>query len=138
MKKKAIISVSSSRENDDDKIEVVTPGDFYRKDSFYYAEYKETEVSGMEGTDTTFKMNNDNFSLIRIGSTNANMDFNRKKDSLSIYDTPYGTIELRIKTNKLEVNLDEDGGDILIDYNLSVSGQKYQNTTLKINIKAEN
>ncbi|WP_446898286.1 DUF1934 domain-containing protein [Clostridium sp. LBM24168] len=137
MKKKAIISVSSIRENDDDKIEVITLGDFYKKNSFYYAEYKETEVSGMEGTDTTFKMNNDNFSLIRIGSTNANMDFDRKKDSLSIYDTPYGTIELRIKTNKLKINVDEYGGDILIDYNLSVSGQKYQNTKLKINIKTK-
>lgn len=136
MKKKAIISVSSKQQNNDDTIEVVTPGEFYKKDDCYYVEYKETEISGMEGTNTTFKMNNDNFSLIRIGSTNANMNFNKNQKSLSVYDTPYGTMELRIRTNKLEVNLDEKGGDVFIDYNLSISGQDYENTQLKINIKA--
>ncbi|MBP2032368.1 uncharacterized beta-barrel protein YwiB (DUF1934 family) [Clostridium algifaecis] len=136
MKKKAIISVSSKQQNNDDTIEVVTPGEFYKKDDCYYVEYKETEISGMEGTSTTFKMNNDNFSLIRIGSTNANMNFNKNQKSLSVYDTPYGTMELRIRTNKLEVNLDEKGGDVFIDYNLSISGQDYENTQLKINIKA--
>lgn len=137
MKKKAIISVSSSRENDKDKIEVVTPGKFYKRDSSYYAEYAETEVSGMEGTDTTFKIDNNNFSLIRIGSTNASMDFNKERYSMSIYDTPYGALELRIKTNKLKIDISENGGNVFIDYNLSVSGQKYQNTKLKINIKIE-
>lgn len=137
MKKKAVISVSSTRENDDDIIEVVTPGDFYKKDSSYYAKYKETEISGMEGTETTFRISDDSFSLMRIGSTNANMDFDKKRNSLTVYDTPYGAMELRIQTNKLEVNINEEGGNVLIDYNLSVSGQSYQNTKLKINIKAQ-
>lgn len=137
MEKKAIISVSSKQENKDDAIEVVTPGKFYKKEESYYVEYKETEISGMEGTNTTFKMNNDNFSLIRIGSTNANMDFKKNKKSLSVYDTPYGTMDIKIKTNKLEVNLNEKGGDVFIDYNLSISGQDYENTQLKININAQ-
>jgi uncharacterized beta-barrel protein YwiB (DUF1934 family) len=136
MKKNAVISVSSTREGEEDIIEVVTPGDFYKKDNFYYAKYNETEISGMEGTETTFKMNDDSFSLMRIGTTNANMDFGKNKNNLTVYDTPYGAMELRIQTNKLEIDVNEGGGNILIDYNLSISGQSYQNTKLKINIKA--
>lgn len=137
MIKKAIISVSSSRKDEKDNIQVVTPGSFYKEDDSYYAKYKETEVSGMEGTDTTFKIDKDSFSLMRIGTTNTSMDFNKKIKSMSVYDTPYGAIELKIKTNKLEINVDETGGDVYIDYSLSISGQEYQDTKLKVNIKIE-
>lgn len=138
MKKKAIISVSSKQKSDEnDVIEVVTPGDFYEKDGLYYAVYKETEISGMEGTTTTLKISNDKFSIIRIGSTSAKMEFDKKAKSVSMYNTPYGTLELRIETKNLSVDVGEKGGDIQVNYNLSVSGQMPHNTELKINIKAQ-
>jgi uncharacterized beta-barrel protein YwiB (DUF1934 family) len=57
MKKKALISVFSEQDgNIEDKIEVVTPGDFYKKDSYYYAVYKETQITGMLNTTTTLKI----------------------------------------------------------------------------------
>ncbi len=137
MKKKAIISVSSRQLGDDENIEVVTPGIFYKENDNYYAEYAETEISGMEGTTTTLKINPDKFSLIRIGSTNAEMDFDKKSNSISMYNTPYGTLELKIETKKLDIKVNEAGGDIFIKYLLSVVGQEPLDTTLKINIKAQ-
>lgn len=138
MKKRAIISVSSKQKSDEnDVIEVVTPGDFYEKDGSYYAVYKETEISGMEGTTTTLKISNDKFSIIRIGSTSAKMEFDKKAKSVSMYNTPYGTLELKIETKSLSVDVGEKGGDIQVNYNLSVSGQTPHNTQLKINIKAQ-
>jgi len=74
MKKKAIISVSSKQTDEEEPIEVVTPGSFYKKNDSYYAVYKETELSGMEGTTTTLKIKKDKFSLIRMGSTSTKMD----------------------------------------------------------------
>lgn len=137
MKKKAIISVLSRQIGDEDEIEVLTPGLFYTKDNSYYAEYDETSISGMEGTTTTLKINPDKFSLIRSGSTNAEMDFDKKAKSISMYNTPYGTLELKIETKKLDVNMNENGGDILIKYLLSIVGQEPMDTTLKINIKTQ-
>ncbi|AKN33288.1 hypothetical protein Ccar_21625 [Clostridium carboxidivorans P7] len=138
MKKKAIISVLSKQTEDtDDVIEVVTPGNFYKKDDTYYAIYKETKISGMEGTTTTLKISEDKFSLIRSGSTTSKMEFYKGKEDISMYDTPYGTLELKTQTNKLIVNLDDDGGEILIDYIMSISGHKPQNTLLEINIKTQ-
>lgn len=137
MKKKAIISVSSRQIGDDEDIEVVTPGIFYNEDGDFCAEYAETEISGMEGTTTTLKINPEKFSLIRSGSTNAKMDFDKKTDSVSMYNTPYGTLELRIETKKLDISVGEKGGDIYIKYLLSVLGQEPLDTTLKINIKTQ-
>lgn len=138
MKKKAIISVSSKQKIDEsDVIEVVTPGDFYEKDGLYYAVYKETEISGMEGTTTTLKISNDKFSIIRTGSTSAKMEFNKKAESVSMYNTPYGTLELKIETKTLSIDVGEKGGEIEVNYNMGVSGQTPYNTDLKINIKAQ-
>ena len=89
MNKKAIISVTSKQLGDSDEIRVVTPGTFYAKDDVFYAEYADTELSGMEGTTTTLKIKPNRFSLIRQGSTNTEMEFDKKEKSISMYNTPY-------------------------------------------------
>lgn len=133
----SIITVKSKQSNNDsDEIQVITPGKFYKKNKSYYAIYKETEISGMEGTTTTFKIEESKFSLIRIGSTSAKMEFEENTRNISMYTTPFGTMEVEVETNKLDIDISENGGKIYIDYNLCVSGQDLQKTFLMINIKA--
>lgn len=137
MKKKAVISISSNQfTKKDDTIEVLTPGDYFKKDNLYYAVYDETEISGMEGTTTTLEIYPEKLSLIREGTTSAKMEFEKNKKYLTLYNTPYGALELQIQTDELKMNIDENGGMILINYNMSVGGQKPQKTELRINIRA--
>ncbi|HEY5561839.1 MAG TPA: DUF1934 domain-containing protein [Clostridiaceae bacterium] len=137
MDKRAIISVSSNHgSEEDDIVEVVTAGEFFKKEDCYYAIYEETEISGMEGTTTTFKIYKDKFLLIREGTTSAVMNFEKDKEEISLYNTPYGSIEIKIDTIKLDIHVDDIGVDILIDYKMSLAGQKALSTFLKVNIKA--
>lgn len=137
MNKKAIITISSQQNNvEDSKIEVVSPGEFYRDKEVYCAEYDETEISGMEGTRTTLRFTTEKFTLLRVGTTNAEMNFEKNNNALTIYNTPYGVIEMKIETLDLKINVDEFGGDIFVKYNLIIGGEKPQNTILKVNIKA--
>lgn len=139
MNRKAVITVKSKQGKDEsDVIEVVTPGEFYEKEHCYYVNYKETELSGMEGTETTLKIEKSKFTLMRIGSTTANMDFQKYRKNISMYNTPYGILELLISTRDLKINVDEMGGDVFVDYDMNVSGQKLMNTTLTVNIKLQN
>lgn len=136
-KKKAIISISSKQNNmDDSTIEVVTPGEFYKDKDDYCAEYNETEISGMEGTKTILRVSPEKFSLLRVGTTNAEMKFEKNNKAITIYNTPYGVLEMKIETLDLKINIDDFGGDILVNYNLVISNEKPQSTILKINIKA--
>jgi len=139
MKKKAIISVLSTQGNskEDNDIEVVTPGEFYKKDDCYYAVYKETKISGMEGTTTTMKIYPETFSIIRMGTTATKMDFKENSENLVLYNTPYGILELKIETKDLKIDIDDEGGQVSIDYNMSVSGQEAQHTILKVNINVQ-
>lgn len=136
--KRAIISVSSKQSIDDEGIEVVTPGEFFKKDDFYYAIYDETEISGMDGTRTTLKIKDDKVVIMRDGTTSANMEFERGKSNISLYNTPYGVLELKIKTYEMDVNISETGGDIEIEYDMEMQGQDPIETIISINIKAGN
>lgn len=136
MAKKAIISVfSGQNQKDEEAISVTTPGEFYKKENSYYAVYKETEISGMEGTTTTLKIKNDKFTMIRMGSTTTKMEFLQDKKTFSLYNTPYGTLELEINTRELEIDMDDNGGKIHINYELNISKQTKQDTELDIEIK---
>lgn len=138
MKRKAVISISSNQiAVKDDSIEVLTPGSYCKEIDFYSAEYDETELSGMEGTTTKLEIYPEKVSLIRIGTTNAKMEFEKDKDYVTLYNTPYGALELKIQTRNLKIDVNEAGGEIFIDYNMSVSGQKPLKTELRINIKAQ-
>lgn len=134
--KRAIISVSSKQDIDDEGIEVVTPGEFFEKDGYYYAIYDETEISGMDGTRTTLKIKDDKVVIMRDGTTSANMEFERGKSSISLYNTPYGILEIKIKTYEMNVNISETGGDVEIEYDMELQGQDPIGTIISINIKA--
>lgn len=136
MAKKAIISVfSGENENNDEPISVTTPGEFYRRNDCYYAVYKETEISGMEGTTTTLKIKPDKFSILRMGTTSTKMEFQKDKKTFSLYDTPYGTLELEINTKQLQIDINDKGGKVSVKYELNISKQSKQLTNLQIEIK---
>jgi len=138
MNKKAVISIVSKQsdsEEDGDAIEVVTPGEFYKKDNCYYAVYEETEISGMKGTTTTLKIDEEKFTLIRTGTTNTEMNFKKHQRDLTLYSTPHGALDLTVDTKQLKMNVDNNGGEVFIDYDMIIGNQQSLSTTLKINIK---
>lgn len=136
MAKKAIISVfSGENENDAQPISVTTPGEFYERNNCYYAIYKETEISGMEGTTTTLKIKPDKFSILRKGTTSTKMEFEKGKKAFSLYNTPYGTLELEINTKDLQIAINDKGGKVCVKYELNISRQAHQLTNLEVEIK---
>jgi Uncharacterized protein conserved in bacteria len=138
MSKNALISVKSIQdEKNEDSIEVVTPGDFYNDSDKYYVEYDETEISGMEGTKTIFEINPKKFTLIRNGTTATKMEFEDKSENFVMYNTPYGMIEMKILTQELSINVNDNGGDVKIKYDMVLPGEKPLNTTLSVNIKLQ-
>jgi uncharacterized beta-barrel protein YwiB (DUF1934 family) len=138
MSKKALISVKSIQdEKTEESIEVVTPGDFYNKNEKYYVEYDETEISGMEGTKTIFEIDPSKFTLIRNGTTATKMEFKDKSENFVMYNTPYGMIEMKILIQELFININDNGGDVKIKYDMVLPGEKPLNTTLSVNIKLQ-
>lgn len=135
MDKKAIIKViSNASMEDEERIEVISPGIFRVLEGRYEAEYEETELSGMEGTTTFLKIDENQIILEREGTTTTKMVFNLDEPCISLYNTPYGMLELAITTNDMYIELDENGGELRIEYDMAVAGQEPLSTELKLTI----
>lgn len=97
MEKSAVISIRSFSDLDKDEvIEVVTPGKFHLGESEFKAVYEESEISGMDGTTTTLVIKDDVLVLEREGSTSTRMEFKKGEDVISLYNTPYGMMNINI------------------------------------------
>jgi uncharacterized beta-barrel protein YwiB (DUF1934 family) len=138
MRKQAIISlISKQKENENDIIEVVTPGKFYKKEQEYYVVYEETEISGMEGTTTTLKINKDKLTLLRKGTTNTKMIFEEDYRDTILYSTPHGVLELLVDTKQIQIDINDMGGEVKVNYDMSIAGQNPLTTQLEVSIKSQ-
>ena len=89
----------------------------------------------MEGTTTTLNIKEDSMILERLGSTTTNMEFKEGQTAISLYNTPYGVMDLNVDTKKLDIDIDENGGVIYSKYILGVQGEEGITTELKVKIK---
>lgn len=138
MDREAIIRVSSIQNNDEEeRIEIVSKGTFYKEEDEFIATYEETELSGLGDTLTTFRIGENYFSLIREGDTNTSMYFKNGSSSSIIYNTPHGGLSLKVKTNKVDIDIHENGGNIKVDYDVIIAREAAINTKLvaTINVK---
>ena len=100
--------------------------------------YDESEFSGMEGCKTRLVLDGDTIRMTRKGSEagiDTEIRFQKGKRYSGYYDTPYGPIEMEVLTNELfnDVN-DEEGGQIDIDYNISLKGLSEGRSRLNIQV----
>ena len=120
MENNVIISIQGKQSfeaQDDDTIELVTEGCLEPDgDDGYTLSYQESELTGLEGTLTTFQIERDRVTLLRVGEVNSQMVFEEGRRHLSMYDTPYGALSVGINTRKMRAELDARGGNIEIDY----------------------
>ena len=139
MKKDVYISIkgSQSYEDDQNKMEVTTAGKFYDKDGKYYVSYAEGELTGMEKCNTTIKVSPDGtVTMMRHGQTNTHMIFEKDKCHIGHYETPYGDFTISVTANKIDVSLDENGGNIDIDYIMDINNVARSRNGISLTIRA--
>ncbi len=127
MKKYVIISVKGTQTSSGQEaniLELVTEGKYYKKGDAYFITYKESEVTGMEGTTTTLKIADGVVTLMRFGSVNSQFIFEQGQKHLSYYDTSYGTFTVGVYANEVNVKVDDEGGEIRVDYQLEIDNNK--------------
>ena len=124
MDKSVIISIKGkqSYENvEDETIELVTEGLLAKEgEGAYTLSYQESELTGLEGTLTTFQIEDGRVTLMRHGEVNSQMVFEEGRRHLSMYNTPYGALAVGIKTHSLHCRMDDHGGSIEINYAIEI------------------
>lgn len=140
MDNKVLISVKTTQyiDGQPEEIELITEGIYYRDDNKYIAEYDESEISGMEGTKTLLEINDDSVAILRNGTTTSNLVFKMGLNHVSLYNTPYGALEVTIKPKKVDINMDDRGGIVKLEYRMETMGIGQIENELELNIKEMN
>ena len=124
MENNVIISIQGKQSfeaQDDDTIELVTEGCLEPDgDDGYTLSYQESELTGLEGTLTTFQIEPERVTLLRVGEYNSQMVFEEGRRHMAMYNTPYGAMTVGVNTRYLLAELDDQGGDIEIDYAIEI------------------
>ena len=140
MKKEAYISIKGLQDSgvDSDSIEVTTAGKFYDKDGKFFISYREGELSGMENCKTTIKVAPDGVvTMLRSGQAATHMVFEKGKCHMGHYETPYGDFTISVTTNDISVNLDENGGNIDIDYVMDINNSSCTRNGISVRVHTQ-
>ena len=137
-RKKVWLSISGTVKDEEEKdtLEFLTEGNLYKESDGACVTYEESEVSGMEGTVTTLRVDEQKVSVIRLGTTNSIMEFESGKRNLTWYSTPFGDVTMGILTKDVLVNYNErkEPTKVMIDYNIEIEGITNSQNVLNIKI----
>ena len=86
---------------DPDATGLMTEGTLETTDTGLLLRYRESELTGMEGTETTFEIGPRRVILRRSGSVSSQMVFEEGQQHTSLYETPYGELTVDIQTSRL-------------------------------------
>ncbi len=123
MNENVIISIRGQQlfdEQEPDVMELITPGRLEQTEDGFTLSYQESELTGLEGTTTVFRIQGQQVTLVREGEVNSLMVFEEGQRHLSMYETPYGALSVGINTRRMKTDLSPSGGDIEIDYAIEV------------------
>lgn len=105
-----------------DVTELVTAGTLeYGPEEGCRLSYRESELTGMEGTRTEFCIKGRQVTLARTGGVNSLMVFEEGTRHFSMYETPFGALSVGVNTRYLRADLRPDGGELEIDYALEIN-----------------
>ena len=120
---------------DPDATELMTEGTMVLTEDGMVLSYEETELTGMEGTTTTFEVKGPQVILTRTGTVNSQMVFEEGRQHTSLYETPYGELTVDIQTSHLRHNLTERGGVMEIKYSIAVEHTVTGRNCFKIRVR---
>ena len=131
------LNTHSVIDGEEEKSEFTTEGQMYLKGNSIYLKYQETEVTGLEGTDTTIKIGKDQVTIIRKGRLNSHLIFVKGQNRMSHYETPYGSVNVQVYTFSVNKKVDLENGTIQLEmkYQLSVNDSEEIVNTISLNSK---
>ena len=120
---------------DPDATELMTEGTMVLTEDGMVLSYEETELTGMEGTTTTFEVKGPQVILTRTGTVNSQMVFEEGRQHTSLYETPFGELTVEIQTSTVRHNLTQRGGVMEIKYSIAVEHTVTGRNCFKIRVR---
>ena len=123
MKRNVMLSIRGRQhypEQEPETIELVTEGTMEFRDGGWDICYEETELTGLQGVCTQFRVEPDKIILNRSGRLNSQMIFEKEVRHDSLYQMDFGALMISVCAKWLSADLDYTGGIVDLIYTIEI------------------
>ena len=140
MKKAVMLSIRGRQaylDQDPEDIELVTEGTLEYRDGGWDIQYEESELTGLAGVTTTFRVEPGKVTLTRKGPLDSQMIFQENVVHESLYQMPFGALLLSVKATRVFFDIVPDGGVIDLSYDISIENSESGVIDYHLDIRAK-
>ena len=140
MKTPVVLSIRGSQRYADQEpevIELVTEGTMEFTKGGWDITYEESELTGLEGVTTTFRVEPGKVVLDRKGKLNSQMIFQEGVEHTSLYQMAFGALMLTVKATFVFFDIVPDGGVIDLSYNINIENTEAGVIDYHLDIRAK-
>ena len=107
-------------EQEPEVIELVTEGTLERLTDGWRICYEESDLTGLEGVTTIFRVQSDRIVLTRKGRLDSQMVFQTGVLHESLYQMEFGTLMITVCATKIDWTITEQGGFVDLVYGIDI------------------
>ena len=140
MKKEVTLAIQGRQTYEDQPpeiIELVTDGTMEFRSGGWDISYEESELTGLAGVTTTFRVEPDKVTLTRKGALNSQMIFQKDVVHESLYQMPFGALMLSVKATSVFFDILPEGGVIDLSYNIEIENTQAGIIDYHLDIRAK-
>jgi uncharacterized beta-barrel protein YwiB (DUF1934 family) len=140
MKQAVMLSIRGRQSYDGHEpevIELVTDGTMEFRNGGWDISYEETELTGLEGVTTVFRVEPGKVTLSRTGRLNSQMVFQQGVAHESLYQMEFGALMLTVLATSVYYDIVPDGGVIDLVYNISIENTEAGVIDYHLDIRAK-
>ena len=101
-------------------IELVTEGTLENTESGWEICYEESNLTGMEGVTTTFRIEKDQITLTRTGRLQSQMVFRVGVLHQSLYQMEFGALMITVCATSIQWDVNGNGGTVDLTYGIDI------------------
>ena len=123
MKQPVILSIRGCQyysEQEPEVIELVTEGTLEYREEGWDIRYEESDLTGLAGVTTLFRLEPGQVMLQRSGKLRSEMVFREDVSHESLYQMEFGALMLTVCAKQIEANISQQGGTIDLVYSVQI------------------
>ena len=140
MKQEVVMSICGRQTyqvQEPDTIELVTEGTMEYRGNGWDISYEESDLTGLEGVTTTFRIEDGKIVLKRSGKLNSQMVFQEGLSHDSLYQMEFGALMMTVTGKKVAHNLTEAGGTVDLVYSIDIEQTAGGTIDYHLDVKAK-
>ena len=123
MRRDVVLSIRGRQtyaDQEPEVIELVTEGVMELHDGGWDIRYEESELTGLEGVTTTFRVEPGKVILTRAGKLSSQMVFQEGLSHDSLYQMAFGALMITVTATRVYYDIVPDGGTIDLVYEINI------------------